>query len=73
MFRNFVISLFGETSRFTFRRFNGSELQFPVPLARWFLISVGAVASRILWLLKGTVARDFWPLVFFMNRPHMGP
>jgi hypothetical protein len=22
---------------------------------------------------KGTVARDFWPLVFFMNRPHMGP
>jgi hypothetical protein len=26
------------------------------------------------WLaLKGTVARDFWPLVFFMNRPHMGP
>ncbi len=23
--------------------------------------------------LKGTVARDFWPLVFFMNRPHMGP
>ncbi len=22
--------------------------------------------------LKGTVARDFWPLVFFMNRPHMG-
>ncbi len=24
-------------------------------------------------LFKGTVARDFWPLVFFMNRPHMGP
>jgi hypothetical protein len=24
-------------------------------------------------LLKGTVARDFWPLVFFLNRPHMGP
>ncbi len=23
--------------------------------------------------LKGTVARYFWPLVFFMNRPHMGP
>jgi hypothetical protein len=23
--------------------------------------------------LKGTVARDFWPLVFFMNRPHMVP
>ncbi len=23
--------------------------------------------------IKGTVARDFWPLVFFMNRPHMGP
>jgi hypothetical protein len=23
--------------------------------------------------LQGTVARDFWPLVFFMNRPHMGP
>ncbi len=23
--------------------------------------------------LKGTVARDFWPLIFFMNRPHMGP
>jgi hypothetical protein len=22
---------------------------------------------------KGTVARDFWPLVFFMNRPQMGP
>jgi hypothetical protein len=22
---------------------------------------------------KGSVARDFWPLVFFMNRPHMGP
>ncbi len=22
---------------------------------------------------KGTVARDFWPLVFFMNRPYMGP
>ncbi len=22
---------------------------------------------------KGTVARDFWPLVFFMNRPPMGP
>jgi hypothetical protein len=21
---------------------------------------------------KGTVAQDFWPLVFFMNRPHMG-
>jgi hypothetical protein len=24
-------------------------------------------------ILKGTVARDFWPLVFFMNQPHMGP
>jgi hypothetical protein len=24
-------------------------------------------------VVKGTVARDFWPLVFFMNRPHMGP
>jgi hypothetical protein len=24
-------------------------------------------------LFKGTVARDFWPLVFFMNPPHMGP
>jgi hypothetical protein len=23
--------------------------------------------------LKGTVARDFWPLVFFMDRPQMGP
>ncbi len=23
--------------------------------------------------VKGTVARDFWPLVFFMNRPQMGP
>jgi hypothetical protein len=23
--------------------------------------------------LKGTVAQDFWPLVFFMNQPHMGP
>ncbi len=23
--------------------------------------------------LKGTVTRDFWPLFFFMNRPHMGP
>ncbi len=23
--------------------------------------------------IKGTVARDFWPLVFFMNRPPMGP
>jgi hypothetical protein len=23
--------------------------------------------------LKGPVARDFWPLVFFMNRPYMGP
>ncbi len=23
--------------------------------------------------VKGTVARDLWPLVFFMNRPHMGP
>jgi hypothetical protein len=23
--------------------------------------------------IKGTVARDFRPLVFFMNRPHMGP
>jgi hypothetical protein len=22
---------------------------------------------------KGTVARDFWTLVFFMNQPHMGP
>jgi hypothetical protein len=22
--------------------------------------------------LKGTVARDFWSLVLFMNRPHMG-
>ncbi len=22
---------------------------------------------------KGTVAQDFWPLVFFMNRPHRGP
>jgi hypothetical protein len=26
-----------------------------------------------MYVLKGTVARDFWPLVFFMNRPHMGP
>jgi hypothetical protein len=42
----------------------------------------GAGAETLLWLLtqtersfliKGTVARDFWPLVFFMNRPHMGP
>jgi hypothetical protein len=24
-------------------------------------------------LFKGTVARDFWPLVFIMNQPHMGP
>ncbi len=24
-------------------------------------------------ILKGKVARDFWPLVFFMNQPHMGP
>jgi hypothetical protein len=23
--------------------------------------------------IKGTVARDFWPLVFFMNQLHMGP
>jgi hypothetical protein len=23
--------------------------------------------------IKGTVARDFWPLVFFINWPHMGP
>jgi hypothetical protein len=23
--------------------------------------------------VKGTVARDFWPLFFFMNQPHMGP
>jgi hypothetical protein len=23
--------------------------------------------------VKGTVARDFWPLVFIMNRPHMDP
>jgi hypothetical protein len=23
--------------------------------------------------LKGTVARDCQPLVFFNNRPHMGP
>ncbi len=23
-------------------------------------------------LVKGTVARDFWPLVFIMNRPHIG-
>ncbi len=22
---------------------------------------------------KGTVARDFWPPVFFMNQPYMGP
>ncbi len=26
-----------------------------------------------LFSIKGTVARYFWPLVFFMNRPHMGP
>jgi hypothetical protein len=26
-----------------------------------------------IYFLKGTVARDFWPLVFFMNRPLMGP
>ncbi len=25
------------------------------------------------FVIKGTVARDFWPLVFFMNQPHMGP
>ncbi len=30
--------------------------------------------SRVMYrTFKGTVARDFWPLVFFMNRPHMGP
>jgi hypothetical protein len=31
------------------------------------------VKYSIVWSLKGTVARDFWPLVFFMNRSHMGP
>ncbi len=29
------------------------------------------VDKAILVLLKGTVARDFWPLVFFMNSPHI--
>jgi hypothetical protein len=29
--------------------------------------------STVQTSIKGTVARDFWPLVFFMNRPHMTP
>jgi hypothetical protein len=31
------------------------------------------MVTRAVDPLKGTVARDFWPLVFFTNRPHMGP
>ncbi len=37
--------------------------------------NIGTLISvSIFWFLfKGTVARDFEPLVFFMNQPHMGP
>jgi hypothetical protein len=24
-------------------------------------------------IIKGTVARDFWPLLFYINRTHMDP
>jgi hypothetical protein len=34
-----------------------------------------AAGQGIIWSIqfKGTVARDCRPLVFFNNRPHMGP
>jgi hypothetical protein len=44
---------------------NGSQISIPAAWCAFYT----AAQSRV----KGTVARDFWPLVFFMNRPHMGP
>ncbi len=32
-----------------------------------FLKGLSHEICRVLFMLKGTVARDFWPLVFFMN------
>jgi hypothetical protein len=42
----------------------------------WLSWAVFARLSRVqvnIFSLIGKVARDFWPLVFFMNQPHIGP
>ncbi len=39
----------------------------------YFLSFLGSADSHWGVIFKGTVAQDFWPLVFFMNQPHIGP
>ncbi len=40
---------------------------------KWLRTSKLSIEQSRKLLIKGTLAQDFWPLVFFMNRPLIGP
>ncbi len=48
----------------------GAFIQFFLHKGKFNVLTINEQKSV---KLKGKIARDFWPLVFFMNRPHMGP